>query len=73
MAFDLIGCESQSQRLFFVYFQGLGNWHYKQTEEEIIKNLNMGKDKYSVLLPTYNEKDNLPIIVWLLCKYLDER
>ncbi|XP_050719383.1 dolichol-phosphate mannosyltransferase subunit 1-like [Eriocheir sinensis] len=29
-------------------------------------------DKYSVLLPTYNEKDNLPIIVWLLCKYFDE-
>nr|CAG4641947.1 EOG090X0B9X [Eurycercus lamellatus] len=26
------------------------------------------KDKYSVLLPTYNEKDNLPIIVWLLVK-----
>ncbi|XP_046441485.1 dolichol-phosphate mannosyltransferase subunit 1-like [Daphnia pulex] len=25
-------------------------------------------DKYSVLLPTYNEKDNLPIIVWLLVK-----
>jgi glycosyltransferase involved in cell wall biosynthesis len=28
--------------------------------------------KYSVLLPTYNEKENLPIIVWLLVKYLTE-
>lgn len=28
-------------------------------------------DKYTVLLPTYNEKDNLPIIIWLLCKFLD--
>ncbi|KAF2349921.1 Glycosyltransferase 2-like [Trinorchestia longiramus] len=28
-------------------------------------------DKYSVLLPTYNERDNLPIIIWLLCKYFD--
>ncbi|KAG0725809.1 Dolichol-phosphate mannosyltransferase subunit 1 [Chionoecetes opilio] len=34
--------------------------------------LRMTGDKYSVLLPTYNEKDNLPIIVWLLCKYFDE-
>lgn len=32
----------------------------------------MAGDKYTVLLPTYNEKDNLPIIVWLLCKYFDE-
>jgi len=32
----------------------------------------MGKNKYSVLLPTYNEKDNLPIIIWLLVKYFTE-
>ncbi|KAK8398831.1 hypothetical protein O3P69_004135 [Scylla paramamosain] len=32
----------------------------------------MAGNKYTVLLPTYNEKDNLPIIVWLLCKYFDE-
>ena len=32
----------------------------------------MDKDKYSVLLPTYNERDNLPIIVWLLVKYFTE-
>ena len=31
------------------------------------------EDKYSVLLPTYEEKDNLPLIVWLLIKNLDER
>lgn len=29
------------------------------------------EDKYSVLLPTYNERENLPIIIWLLCKYFD--
>ncbi|XP_012253643.2 dolichol-phosphate mannosyltransferase subunit 1 [Athalia rosae] len=28
-------------------------------------------DKYSILLPTYNERDNLPIIVWLIVKYMD--
>jgi dolichol-phosphate mannosyltransferase len=33
----------------------------------------MGTEKYSILLPTYNEKENLPIIVWLLAKYLGER
>lgn len=30
-------------------------------------------DKYSILLPTYNERENLPIIVWLIVKYLTER
>lgn len=30
-------------------------------------------DKYSILLPTYNEVENLPIIVWLITRYMDER
>nr|SVE79680.1 EOG090X0B9X [Daphnia magna] len=30
------------------------------------------RDKYSVLLPTYNEKENLPIIIWLLVKAFTE-
>ncbi|XP_018421890.1 PREDICTED: dolichol-phosphate mannosyltransferase subunit 1 isoform X2 [Nanorana parkeri] len=29
-------------------------------------------DLYSVLLPTYNERENLPIILWLLVKYFGE-
>ncbi|XP_053705768.1 dolichol-phosphate mannosyltransferase subunit 1 [Synchiropus splendidus] len=29
-------------------------------------------DKYSVLLPTYNERENLPLIIWLLVKYFGE-
>ncbi|XP_073092544.1 dolichol-phosphate mannosyltransferase subunit 1 isoform X2 [Manis javanica] len=29
-------------------------------------------DKYSVLLPTYNERENLPLIVWLLVKSFSE-
>ena len=28
--------------------------------------------KYSILLPTYNEKENLPIIIWLIVKYMDK-
>jgi dolichol-phosphate mannosyltransferase len=29
--------------------------------------------KYSVILPTYNERKNLPIIVWLLAKVFEEQ
>ncbi|KAI6175551.1 Dolichol-phosphate mannosyltransferase subunit 1 [Aphelenchoides bicaudatus] len=32
----------------------------------------MARPKYSILLPTYNEKDNLPICVWLIEKYLSK-
>ena len=32
----------------------------------------MSEHKYSILLPTYNEKDNLPLIVWLIDKTLTE-
>ncbi|EFP06310.1 CRE-DPM-1 protein [Caenorhabditis remanei] len=28
--------------------------------------------KYSIILPTYNEKENLPICIWLIEKYLKE-
>lgn len=31
------------------------------------------KNKYSVLLPTFNERKNLPIIVWLLNKTFTEK
>lgn len=31
------------------------------------------QDKYSVLLPTYNERRNLPIITWLLNKTFTEK
>lgn len=29
--------------------------------------------KYSVLLPTYNERENLPVITWLLVKAFTEQ
>jgi hypothetical protein len=29
--------------------------------------------KYSVLLPTYNERQNLPIIIWMLIKVFEEQ
>lgn len=29
--------------------------------------------KLSIILPTYNERENLPIIVWLIHKYLDKK
>ncbi len=33
----------------------------------------MMKNKYSILLPTYEERDNLPIIIWLIDKYMSDR
>lgn len=30
-------------------------------------------DKYSVILPTYNERENLPIICWLIEKTFREK
>lgn len=33
---------------------------------------NMTQNKYTVILPTYNERDNLPIITWLLAKTFKE-
>jgi hypothetical protein len=38
----------------------------------ISKNASSG-DKYTVLLPTYNERKNLPIITWLLAKTFEEK
>jgi dolichol-phosphate mannosyltransferase len=32
----------------------------------------MKSEKYSILLPTYNERENLPIIIWLIMKYLGD-
>lgn len=29
-------------------------------------------EKYSIILPTYNEVDNLPLCIWLINKYLSE-
>jgi dolichol-phosphate mannosyltransferase len=30
-------------------------------------------DLYTVILPTYNERDNLPVLVWLLVKAMTDR
>ena len=30
-------------------------------------------DKYSILLPTYNERENLPIIIYLIVKAMESR
>lgn len=31
------------------------------------------KDTYSVILPTFNERQNLPIITWLLARTFEEK
>ena len=37
-----------------------------------VKPKNVSKHKYSILMPTYNEKQNLPLIVQMCSKYLDD-
>jgi dolichol-phosphate mannosyltransferase len=34
-------------------------------------NTSLKEPTYSIILPTYNEKDNLPIIIWLIMKYME--
>lgn len=29
--------------------------------------------EYTILLPTYNERENIGLIIWLIFKYLRER
>ncbi|KAJ8257562.1 hypothetical protein GJAV_G00187000 [Gymnothorax javanicus] len=41
------------------------------SRKDSTKSRSENNDKYSVLLPTYNERENLPLIVWLLVKYFD--
>lgn len=36
-------------------------------------NNNMTQNKYTVILPTYQERENLPIITWLLAKTFKEQ
>ena len=38
-----------------------------------IKSGSKAVGKYTVLLPTYNERQNLPIIVWMLVKVFAEQ
>ena len=34
---------------------------------------NLKARKYSVILPTYNERENLPVIIYLIMKMADEK
>lgn len=55
-------------RLFATVSNMIEREQTKKDIKELTKN-----DKYSILLPTYNEIENLPIIIWLIIKYMDER
>ena len=50
----------------------------REVEELASRDAVMNKEgdshnKYSVLLPTYEERENLPLVVWLLVKYFEKR
>lgn len=38
-----------------------------------VQDSNMTQNKYTVILPTYQERENLPIITWLLAKTFKEQ
>ncbi|CRK88068.1 CLUMA_CG001853, isoform A [Clunio marinus] len=64
-------CKNCQQR--FKNYSGLSyHTHIEHTGERPYVCPVENCDKYSILLPTYNEKENLPIIIWLLTKYLNE-
>ncbi|KAJ6256710.1 hypothetical protein Dda_8576 [Drechslerella dactyloides] len=44
----------------------------QQRLQQRTEKVTMAGDKYSIILPTYNERNNLPIIVWLLEKTFRE-
>lgn len=56
-----------------------GNQHalahdvHASRRQDIKTTTTMAPPKYSVLLPTYNERENLPLIVWLLEKAFREK
>lgn len=39
----------------------------------VIAEAETSENKYSILLPTYNEIENLPIMIFLIAKYMDKR
>jgi len=39
----------------------------------IVATMSANNNKYSVLLPTYNERDNIAIIVWLLVEVFEKQ
>ncbi|KAL1914899.1 uncharacterized protein VTP21DRAFT_7815 [Calcarisporiella thermophila] len=43
-----------------------------QQTAPLLATMSSSYNKYSVLLPTYNERENLPIIIWLLVKTFTE-
>ncbi|KAG0317003.1 dolichol-P-mannose synthesis [Dissophora globulifera] len=45
--------------------------HHHQPHQHF-NNMAGQNHKYSVLLPTYNERENLPVIIWLLAKTFQE-
>lgn len=50
------------------YFMSENGHAVLEVEDASLHRNTMTAHKYSVLLPTYNERENLPIITWLLAR-----
>lgn len=53
--------------------KGTGEFQMAFREARLTDSFFSNAEKYSVILPTYNERKNLPIIVWLLAKTFEEK
>lgn len=68
-----------SPRVADLYCPGQTDRDIRQISSSICSNtdpsmkmpINIREKKFSIILPTYNEKENLPIITWLIFKYLE--
>ena len=48
------------------FVQTLGNSKIDALAAELLDKMSVKTDKYSVILPTYNERQNLPVLVQML-------
>jgi hypothetical protein len=48
------------------FFETLRSTDLDALERDLIDKMSVSKNKYSVILPTYNERQNLPVLVQML-------
>ncbi|KAJ9604596.1 dolichol-P-mannose synthesis [Cladophialophora chaetospira] len=49
-----------------IFLQSITNQKIADKEAQLLDEMSVNRDKYSVILPTYNERQNLPVLVQML-------
>jgi hypothetical protein len=50
----------------FLFLETLSNRQIANVADVLLSKMSVKGDKYSVILPTYNERENLPVLVQML-------